>query len=92
MGCISLSSSIHSSLYISIVVFASGYKVNLFVELPLEINMSPDLQLMKASTVANQGLPKLMDVLLNYYCVLKPQSQQDIPKNLRIQKYLLAHH
>ena len=39
--------------------FAGGYIVNLFVEFPSEIYMSPDLQLIKASVVANQGLPNM---------------------------------
>jgi len=33
--------------------------VNFFVELTSEIYMSPDLQLIKASAMANQGLPNM---------------------------------
>ncbi len=41
------------------ISFAGGYRVNFFVELRLEIYMSPDLQLIKASAMANQGLPNM---------------------------------
>jgi len=33
--------------------------VNFLVELPSEINISPDLQLIKASDIANHGLPRI---------------------------------
>lgn len=33
--------------------------MNLLVKLPLEINISPDLQLIKASTIANRGIPRI---------------------------------
>ena len=33
--------------------------MNFFVLLPLEMNISPDLQLMKALTVASHGLPRI---------------------------------
>ena len=41
------------------IIFAGGYRVNLFFELPSAIYISPDLQLMKALVVANQGLPRM---------------------------------
>src|SRR5271168_3871311 len=58
-GCIVSSSSIHSLSPISVIAFAGGYRLNFFVELPSEIYISPDLQLMKVSAVASQGLPKM---------------------------------
>ena len=59
-GCIVFSSSTHSLSPISVIALAGGYKLNFFVELPLEMYMSPDLQLIKASAVASQGLPKII--------------------------------
>lgn len=55
----SLSCSIHASLSTYIIIFVGMYNVNFFVELPSEINISPDLQLIKASVVANHGLPRI---------------------------------
>ena len=54
-SCISFSSSIHYLSSNNAIVLAGGYRVNFFVELPSEIYMSPNLQLMKESIVANQG-------------------------------------
>ena len=55
----SFSSSIHSLSSIYVIVLAGGYRVYFFVEFPSKIYMSPDLQLMKASTVASQSLPNI---------------------------------
>ena len=56
IGRISSSSSIDSFSSIFVIVLARGYRVNFVGELPSEIYVSPNIQLMKASTVANQGL------------------------------------
>jgi hypothetical protein len=54
----SYGNSIHHRFFV--IGCAGGYIVSFFIEIPLEIVISPSLQPMNALEVDNEGLPKIL--------------------------------
>jgi hypothetical protein len=61
--------------------FWQGVKCNFFSLLSCVIIIFPNLQSMKASVMANQGLPRIKGVHLNLILDARHKIMLDIPKN-----------